>query len=185
MVSQDNECIQELLSQARSGSRAGTEQLAIIVRERMYPFVLRTIPDPDAAEDIVQETLLSVLMQLDRLRESQKLWPWVCRIALSKIRDHIRRRRLRSACKTTLALTDCNGTRPQHESVLDAEIHAERLRQVSDLINQLSYHHRDIIRLRFYEQLSYAQIASRTRMTPKMARARSYRAKQRLKACLV
>lgn len=185
MVSQDSQYIQDLVGRACTGNQADMGQLAVIVRERMYPFVLRTIPDPDAAEDIVQETLLSVLMQLDRLRENQKFWPWVCRITLSKIRDHIRRRRLHSACKTTLALTDCNGTRPQHGSVLDAEIHAERLRQVSDLIDQLSYHHRDIIRLRFYEQLSYAQIASRTRITPKMARARSYRAKQRLKAHLV
>jgi RNA polymerase sigma-70 factor (ECF subfamily) len=185
MVSQDSQYIQDLLSQARTGNQADMGQLAVIVRERMYPFVLRTILDPDAAEDIVQETLLAVLMQLDRLRENQKFWPWVCRITLSKIRDHIRRRRLRSACRATLALTPCGSTRPQHESVLDAEIHAERLRQVCDLVNQLSYQHRDIIRLRFYEQLSYAQIASRTRMTPKMARARSYRAKQRLKACLV
>ncbi|MHC4626356.1 MAG: RNA polymerase sigma factor [Planctomycetota bacterium] len=183
MVSQDKECIRELLCEARSGSRVGTEQLAVIVRERMYPFVLRTILDPDAADDIVQETLLSVLMQLDRLRENQKFWPWVCRITLSKIRDHIRSRRLHSACRATLAR--CRHDRPQHESVLDAEIHAERLRQVCDMVNQLSYDHRDIIRLRFYEQLSYAQIASRTSMTPKMARARSYRAKQRLKACLV
>ena len=185
MVSQDNECIEELLCEARSGSRASTGHLAVIVRERLYPFVLRTILDPDAAEDIVQETLLSVLTQLDRLRENQKFWPWAYRITLSKIRDHLRRRRLRSAGKATLALAPCGHARPQHGSVLDAEIHAERLRQVSDVVDQLSCHHRDIIRLRFYEQLSYAQIASRTRMTPKMARARSYRAKQRLKSCLV
>ena len=184
MVSQDKECIRELLCEARSGSRVGTEQLAVIVRERMYPFVLRAILDPDAAEAVVQETLLSVLMQLDRLRENQKFWPWVCRITLSKIRDHIRRRRLHSAATATLAFARSGG-RPQDGSVLDAEIHAEKLRQVSHLVDQLSYHHRDIIRLRFYEQLSYAQIASRTRMTPKMARARSYRAKQLLKAYLV
>ena len=185
MVSQDNECIEELLCEARSGSRASMGHLAVIMRERLYPFVLRTILDPDAAEDIVQETLLSVLTQLDRLRENQKFWPWVYRIALSKIRDHLRRHRLRSAGKATLALAHCGQARPQHGSVLDAEIHAERLRQISNMVDQLGYHHRDIIRLRFYEQLSYAQIASRTRMTPKMARARSYRAKQRLKACLV
>ena len=183
MVSQDNECIQELLCEARSGNRVSTGHLAVTVRDRLYPFVLRTILDPDAAEDIVQETLLSVLMQLDRLRENQKFWPWVYRITLSKIRDHIRRRRLHSASRTTLALAPC-GARPQHGSVLDAEIHAERLRQVCDMVDQLSYDHRDIIRLRFYEQLSYTQIASLTHMTPKMARARSYRAKQRLKAGL-
>ena len=57
MVSQDKECIQELLCEARSGSRAGMGRVAVIVRERMYPFALRTTLDPDAAEDIVRPLL--------------------------------------------------------------------------------------------------------------------------------
>ncbi|MHC4352712.1 MAG: RNA polymerase sigma factor [Planctomycetota bacterium] len=185
MVSQNDEYIQQLLCEARSGSRASTGQLAVIVRQRLYPFVLRTILDHDAAEDIVQDTLLSVLIQLGRLRENRKFWPWVYRISLSKIRDQIRRRRLRSAGKSTLALDRGSEDRPQDGSVLDAQIHAERLRQVSDGIDQLSYEHRDIIRLRYYEQLSYAQIASRASISAKIARARSYRARKNLKACLI
>lgn len=185
MVSQNDEHIQQLLREARSGSRASAGHLAVIVRQRLYPFVLRTLLDADAAEDILQDTLLAVLVQLDRLRENRKFWPWVYRIALSKIRDHIRRRRLSSAGKSTLALDRGRDEQRQNASVLEAQIHQERLRQVSDGIDQLSGEHRDIIRLRYYEQLSYAQIASRTRVSPKIARARSYRAKKRLKACLI
>jgi RNA polymerase sigma-70 factor (ECF subfamily) len=155
------------------------------VRRRIYPFVLRTISDPDAAEDIVQDTLLSVLLNLKSLRDKNKFWPWVCRIATCRIRDHIRRRRLRSAGKETLALDLGCKDRPQDMSVLDSQIRAEKLRQVADVVDQLSLEHRDIIRLRYYEQLSYAQIASRTRISPRIARSRSFRAKQRLKACLV
>jgi len=185
MVTQKNECIRELLCETRSGDRISTGHLAVIVRQRIYPFVLRTIPNPDAAEDIVQDTLLSVLLNLDRLRDNDKFWPWVYRIAICRTRDHIRKHRLRSAGKATLALGRGSEARPQDGDVLDAKIHEERLRQIADGIDQLSYEHRDIIRLRYYEQLSYAQIASRTRISPKIARARSYRAKQRLKACLI
>ena len=157
----------------------------MLVRQRLYPFVLRTILDPDAAEDIVQDTLLSVLVQIGRLRENEKFWPWVYRISLSKIGDQIRRRRLHSASKATLALDRDGKDRAQNGSVLDAQIRAERIRQLSDGIDQLSGQHRDIIRLRYYEQLSYAQIASRASISAKIARARSYRAKKRLKACLI
>jgi RNA polymerase sigma factor (sigma-70 family) len=185
MVSQNEECIQDLLNEARSGSRAGMGHLAVIVRQRLYPFVLRTILDPDAAEDIVQDALVSILLHLDRLRANDKFWPWVYRIAICRIRDDIRRRRLHSAGKATLAVDHNGKTRPQDASVLDAQIHEEKLRQVSDGIDQLSCEHQDIIRLRYYEQLSYAQIASRTSISPKIARSRSYRAKKQLKACLV
>ena len=185
MVSQDNECIQELLCQARSGSRADMGHLAVIVRERMYPFALRTTLDPDAAEDIVQETLLSVVRGIGRLRENARFWPWVYRIGWNKIQDYLRKRRLRSSGKALLALDQSHDTRSHSESPLEAQILAERLRKISDGIEMLSYQHRDILRLRYYEQLTYAQIASRTRMTPKIARACSHRAKKRLKACLV
>jgi RNA polymerase sigma-70 factor (ECF subfamily) len=147
--------------------------------------VLRSLPDPDTAEDIVQDTLLSVLMNLKRLRNIDSFWPWIYRIARCKTQDYLRRHRLHSVSKATLALNRSSEVRPNDGSILDAKIHEERLRQVAEEVDQLSYEHRDIIKLRFYEQLSYEQIASRTQISPKIARARTFRAKKCLKACLV
>jgi DNA-directed RNA polymerase specialized sigma24 family protein len=50
------------------------------------------------------------------------------------------------------------------------------------MVDQLSWQHRDILRLRYYEQLPYAEIAALTSTTPQKARARFYRAKKFLKA---
>jgi RNA polymerase sigma factor (sigma-70 family) len=71
------------------------------------------------------------------------------------------------------------------ESILDAQIHAESIRQVSEVLEQLSHKHKDVLRLRYYEQLPYDQIASMTRTTPQMARVRFHRAKKSLKARLL
>lgn len=90
----DNEDIQRLLSQARSGSQTSMGRLAVIVRERLYPFVFRTTLNHDVTEDILQETLLTVVRQVTSLRESRRFWPWVYRIAWSKTQDSLRRRRL-------------------------------------------------------------------------------------------
>lgn len=185
MVSQDDELIQQLLDEARSGSRPAMGHLAVIVRQRLYPFVLSIILDPDASEDIVQETLLSVLLRLERLRDNNKFWPWVFRITMSRIRDHVRGRRLRVAHQAALALNRSGGARPQDGSVLEAQIYAESLRQVCEGVEQLSCRHRDIIRLRYYEQLSYTQIAAQTSISARSARARSYRAKKQLRSCLI
>jgi len=101
-MSKDNEYIQQLLSEARSGSRTSMGRLAVIVRERLYPFVLRTTLNHDLTEDILQETLLTVVRQVTSLRESLRFWPWVYRIAWSKIQDNLRRRRVRSSGKAWL-----------------------------------------------------------------------------------
>ncbi|MFC1792220.1 hypothetical protein ACFL3Q_01380 [Planctomycetota bacterium] len=46
-MNENNENIQQLLSEARSGNRASMGWLAGIVRERLYPFVFRTTFDHD------------------------------------------------------------------------------------------------------------------------------------------
>jgi len=61
----------------------------------------------------------------------------------------------------------------------------EYIQQVSDIVEQLSRQHRDVLRLRYYEQLPYSEIASLTRTTPQMARVRFCRAKKSLKSRLL
>jgi len=186
-MSKDNEYIQQLVSEARSGSRTSMGRLAVVVRERLYPFVFRTTLNHDLTEDILQETLLSIVRQVTSLRESRRFWPWVYRIAWSKIQDNLRRRRVRSSGKAWLLQKQYHASVAQaaSENLLETKIHKETLQQVSDVVGQLSRQHRDVLRLRYYEQLPYVEIASLTRTTPQMARVRFYRAKKSLKARLL
>ena len=180
-MNQDNENIQQLLSEARSGSRASMGRLAGIVRERLYPFVFRTTLNHDQTEDVLQETLLTMVGQVANLREERKIWPWVFRIAWSKLQDNLRSRRHQSSGKASLMRNQSCRARAD-SSLLEATIHAEKLEQLSETIEQLSRQHKDILRLRYYEQLPYREIATLTHTTPQKARARFHRAKKFLKA---
>ena len=92
----------QFLAEARSGGQAAMGRLAVLVWERLYPFVFRTTLDRDATEDILQETLLTMLRRLNFLRDCQRFWAWIYRIAWSKIHDRVRDRRLRSLHETTV-----------------------------------------------------------------------------------
>ena len=181
-MNEDNDNIQQLLSEARLGSRRSMGRLAGIVRERLYPFVFRTTFDHDLTEDVLQETLLAMVGQVDRLREKRKFWPWVFRIAWSKLQDNLRRYRHQSSGKASFLQNQSYETGASNGSLLEATIHAERLQQLSEVVEQLSWQHKDILRLRYYEQLPYTEIAALTRTTPQKARARFHRAKKFLKA---
>jgi RNA polymerase sigma-70 factor (ECF subfamily) len=178
----NEEHIQQLLSEAGSGSRKSMGHLATIVWERLYPFVFRITFNPDATEDILQETLLTMVGQVNSLREIRRFWSWVYRIAWNKIQDNLKRSRLQSSGKASLLWNQPHNGQVVNDSLLEAKIHEETLQQVSEGIEQLSRQHRDVLRLRYYEQLPYREIASLTRTTPEMARVRFYRAKKRLKA---
>jgi len=180
----------QFLVGARSGDQIAMGRLAALVWERLYPFVLRTTLDRDAAEDIVQETLLTMLCRLGSLRDDERFWPWIYRIAWSKIRNRLRHRRLqflyeRMALFGRDARDDacCGDIGP-----LDVQIREETLQEVRTAITHLSGCQRDILHLRYYEDMPYAEIAARTRTTPAKARVRFHRAKNSLKrhlACRV
>jgi RNA polymerase sigma-70 factor (ECF subfamily) len=186
-MSKENEYIQKLLCEARSGSRTSMGKLAVIVWERLYSFVFRITFNHNMTEDILQETLLAVITKVSSLRESRRFWPWVYRIAWSKIQDTLRRHRRQSSAKAILLWNRycANGTRVDGDSLLDVKIREETLQQVSDVVEQLSHQHRDVLRLRYYEQLPYDRIASLTCTTPQKVRVRFYRARKLLKTRLL
>ena len=166
----------DLLSQARAGSEGGMGRLAVLVWDRLYPFVFRTTLNRDATEDILQETLLAMISRLDSLREDAKFWPWIYRIAWTKIQDLLRRRHQQSSLyRDPHVATERQGP---DESVLDATIRAETLEQIAAAVEHLRGRQRDVLHLRCYEQLPYTEIASRTQTTPDRARVNFHRAKK-------
>jgi RNA polymerase sigma-70 factor (ECF subfamily) len=175
----------QFLAEARSGGQAAMGRLAVLVWERLYPFVFRTTQDRDATEDIIQETLLTMLCRLGCLRDGERFWAWIYRIAWSKIQDRVRDRRLRSVHETVVRQRgEAGGCPSGGNDPLDAQVHEETLEQVSAAIAELNRQQRDILQLRCYEDLPYAEIAARTRTSPEKVRVRFHRAKKSLKTRL-
>ena len=182
MMSEKNPSIQRLLCHARSGSRTGMENLAVLTWERLYPFVFRATWNQDLTEDILQETLLAVIQEVNSLRDTRRFWSWVHRIARNKIHDHLRRSRL--AASSNALLRSRSSDTQAGGDILDAKIHEEKLQRLSALIKQLNRQYRDVLYLRYYEQMPYTEIASVTHTTPEKVRSRFHRARKRLKAQL-
>lgn len=180
----------QFLAGARAGEQAAMGRLATLVWERLYPFVFRTTLDRDATEDVIQETLLAMLRRLGSLRDEECFWPWIYRIAWSKIRNRLRDRRLRSLYERVM-LRDWSDENPACTdgiSPLDAQVREETLREVSAAIAQLNRQQRDVLHLRCYENLPYTEIAERVQTTPQKARVHFHRARKSLKkrlACRV
>ncbi len=178
------------LAEARSGDGAAMGHLARVVWDRLYTFAFRTTLDHNAAEDVVQETLLAMICGLGTLRDSRRFWPWIYRIAWSKIQNGHRDRRLRSCLEARLlhAKAAAGEDSACDDTPLDAQLREETQQQITAAVEQLNSCHRDILQLRCYDDLDYAEIAARTRTTPARARIHFHRAKKSLKtrlACCV
>ena len=62
--------------------------------DRVYYKVLSVVKNDDDAEDICQETFISVYKNLSKFREQSNIYTWIYRIAINKTYDFFKKRKL-------------------------------------------------------------------------------------------
>ena len=62
--------------------------------DRVYYKVLSVVKNNDDAEDICQETFMSVYKNLSKFREESNIYTWIYRIAINKTYDFFKKRKL-------------------------------------------------------------------------------------------
>jgi len=166
---------------ARQGGRGHRNELALLAQPRINGFFLRLTLNPELAEDLTQDTLLSMLVHITRLEKTEKFWPWLYRIAWNRLQQHYRNQKIRAA----IPLSELNGCplaiRQSQLPALQKLIHQEALDKLHLAIGTLKETHRQLIDMRCRRHMTYAQIAQRQQCNPLQARLRFFRAKQSLR----
>ncbi len=86
---------QELIAQLRQGSEPAFRWLVEQYRNRVFHTALNIVQDSREAEDAAQETFIQVFESIDRFRGESSLSTWICRIAVRKALDKLRRKKAR------------------------------------------------------------------------------------------
>ena len=81
----------KLVKEAQLGDKQCLEQLSKAARQRLRVDIYRLTLEADLTQELVQETILEMLKVLDELKEADRFWPWLYKIALNKLRLHHRR----------------------------------------------------------------------------------------------
>ncbi len=157
--------------------------------ERIYGYALRETRDVAVAQDITATTFESALRHIRRFRwEKMGLAPWLYRIARNEIIQHYRRNKRLSP----LAIGDeidavergvdvRDGERPIESAVLSGE----RDRDLREALSELSRTDREVLTLRFLEQLPTEEVAQILDCSRNVVYVRLHRALERLRGHLV
>ena len=78
--------IENLIPQAVNGSKDALEEIVRGIQNYVYSLALRMLLDPQDAEDITQEILITVITNLHGYRFEGPFRAWVLRIAANKIK---------------------------------------------------------------------------------------------------
>jgi RNA polymerase sigma-70 factor (ECF subfamily) len=169
----------ELISQAQLGNKDSLDRLVGLVWTPLKSYIYRRTLDDNLTEDIVQESILELIKMIGRLQRKDRFWPWLCKIALNKIRIYNRSERRKKAALMSKARRDQHPKKYQEENV--AELVNEELKQsVIKAMRRLKLRHREILALRCYENKSYSQIADEMDCSELCARLLFLRAKRSL-----
>jgi len=157
-----------LMQEFQGGSRTAFEELYSRYSGPLYGFFRRRLANPQRAEDLAQETFLVVIRGATRYEPRALVRTYLYAIAM-KLLFAERRKQLREGPANEVAAEPPTAETP------------ETGLWVRQAVARLDAPEREILMLREYEQLSYAEIAELLRVPVNTVRSRLFRARLALK----
>ena len=157
-----------LLNNYLSGDRSAISELIERHSRRVRNYIGMMVKDDDIANDIFQETFIKAVKVIDegRYTDSGKFLSWVLRIAHNRVLDHFRREKASRQINEAEAGYDMIGSlRIAEPNTEDEMVQGEVEQTVRNLINLLPEDQQEVIRLRYYSKLSFAEIAEQTEVS--------------------
>ena len=164
---------QALVLRCQAGDDRAFEELVVAFHDRMKNYVDRVLGNPGNAEDILQEVWFDVYRKLPTLRSPKAIRGWLFRIVRNKNAHQFRRQRIPTESLEVAELAD--------QSPPEPSFHDEDIRLLGDCLGSLSAEHREVVVLRFMEDMSYEEIARAANCRVGTVRSRLYYAKRVLK----
>ena len=149
----------QLLVQAQAGGREAREELARRMRGPAYVLALQLVGNREDALDVAQDALLRLFVHLGRVAPDRPLRPWLFAIVRNRARDLWRRRAARPN-ESLDGRPDLSAHLAARAGDPEQETARRQLaRRVWSAIGGLSGSHREILVLRDFHDLTYAEIA--------------------------
>lgn len=183
------ECMTEaqplwLISECLAGNEAAIEMLVRQHETGVFRLALSIVGDRAEANEITQETFITALRSLPSYEERKSFKAWLYTIALNHSRSHLRKRKVIERLRTTLNAIFQIETQKQaspEESVIKNEKEAE----VWKSLNQLDEPFRMVVILRYFHELSIAEISEILSINEGTIHSRLHTARERLRNALV
>jgi len=166
---------EDLLTRIRSGSDQAFTELYNKYRRRLLAYCYRLLQDPITAEDVVQIAFQRAFESLSSLDKPELFFYWLFSIARNEVYGRIRKTR-RNGTPISIEEEDIWADETPH----DQAVRKETSEIVQLLLSQLKVEYREVLVLRQYDKLSYAEIAAITGDTVSSVESRLFKARKAL-----
>lgn len=172
----------KLVILAKEGCQKSYGKLLNRYKHSVYRTMYGMVNNTEDAEDLTFEAFGKAFNKLPTYVPHHAFSTWLFRIAKNNCIDHIRKKKL-----NTLSIdepvekgSECDFSNNLRAGALDPEqqiIRAQRLNLVRVLVSRLGDKYRKMIELRYYDELSYEEIATELEIPLGTVKAQLFRAK--------
>ena len=135
-------------------------------QSKLFSYILFVVHEQDLANDIFQETFVKVITKLQEGKyiDSGKFSAWIMRIAHNVIMDWYRDNRAKNIVETAEDndLSNLTGGNVAEYNIEDRFVNEQVLCDVKKMMNLLPPTQREIVFMRFYQDMSFKEIAETT-----------------------
>lgn len=135
-------------------------------QQRLYSYILFVVHDSEMAEDVFQDTFVKVIMRLQsgQYTSCGKFSAWIMRIAHNVIMDYYRDQRIESVVSTVdnEDLSQIDGRHVIVPNVESRYVNEQVYSDVRRMMNLLPPPQREVIFMRFFQEMSFKEIAEAT-----------------------
>lgn len=177
-----NEDYQWVLS-AIDGDQNAYKELMNRYRNSIFHMMLKMVKSREDADDLTLEAFGKAFNKLPSYAPRYAFSTWLFKIAINNCIDHIRKKRLKllSIDDPIEPGGDADYSDNIRSTTLDPEekfIRDQKVRLMRTVLSELSHKYRLMIELRFFEELSYEEIATELEIPLGTVKAQLFRAKE-------
>ncbi len=159
---------EQLIASYALGNNEAFDKLLLRHKLRLYNYIYQIVRDEDLADDIFQETFIKVIttVKQGRYNDMGKFAAWVTRIARNLAIDSFRAEKSEGAISTDDTTVDVLNRREFAErNIEDDMIELQTEADIRALVDKLPDNQKEVLTLRFYNDLSFKEIAQLTNVS--------------------
>jgi RNA polymerase sigma factor (sigma-70 family) len=160
---------EELAYMYINGSNKAFDVLLKRNQSKLFNYILFVVRDKEIADDLFQDTFVKIIVKLHskKYTDSGKFSSWIMRIAHNVIMDYYREEKN----EKIVSQKDNNDlSKIKSDNVIDSfiendMINSQTLADVKNMMNMLPAPQREVVFMRYYQDLSFKEIADMTQVS--------------------
>ena len=170
-----------LVAAAQQGDGKAFHCLYESYRDRIHSLIHYSLRDPQQAEDVLQTVFLKAFQAIRLFRADSSFLTWLYRITLNECKNAKTRRKFWVPLSELFQRPEERDPAPSPELI---HISDRQTRAIREVLLKLKPRYRDVVLLKYQEDLSYEEVAEILGVSAGTVASRLHRALKILESCL-